>query len=83
MSQIALVGGVCNPDIASCFSPVVLGVKHYIRSVSASQLTMVNLKDKQTFYPNPVGAVSNQGSHPLLGRDTGAECPSNSKTYHK
>ena len=36
--------------------------------------TMVNLKNKQTFYPVPVGAVSNR---------TGAECPIDSKVYHK
>ena len=34
---------------------------------------MVTLKNKQTFYPNLVGAVSNR---------TGAECPINSKVYH-
>ena len=34
---------------------------------------MVNLKNKQTFYPVPVGAVSNR---------TGAECLINSKVYH-
>ena len=34
---------------------------------------MVNLKNKQTVYPNSVGAVSNR---------TGAECLINSKVYH-
>ena len=34
---------------------------------------MVNLKNKQTFYPNLVGAVSNR---------TGTECLINSKVYH-
>ena len=34
---------------------------------------MVNQTNKQTFYPNLVGAVSNR---------TGAECPINSKVYH-
>ena len=33
---------------------------------------MVNQKNKQTFYPNPVGAVSNR---------TGAECLINPKVY--
>ena len=36
--------------------------------------TMVNLKNKQTPYPNLVGAVSNR---------TDVECPINSKVYHK
>ncbi len=34
---------------------------------------MVNLKNKQTFYHHPVGAVSNR---------TGSECPIDSKVYH-
>ncbi len=34
---------------------------------------MVNQINKQTFYPTPVGAVSNR---------TGAECLINSKVYH-
>ena len=35
---------------------------------------MVNQINKQTFYPNPVGAVSNR---------TDAKCLINSKVYHK
>ena len=58
-----------------CMTPDEVKPHHFEDAflVIAEETSTVDLKNKQTFHPNPVGAVSNR---------TGAECPINTKVYH-
>ena len=64
----------CGASVV-CRTPDEVKPHHFedVFLVIAEETSTVDLKNKQTFYPNPVGAVSNR---------TGAECPINAKVYH-